>query len=81
MLRRSLTSFFNDEFGTVTVDFLGITAILSALAIPVFGLVSSSMSNPLHTIQQSLESGHAVTGVVTITNALPPDLAGVEKGG
>ena len=81
MLRRSLTTFRKDDSGMVTVDFLGITAILLAMAISVFSIVTSSLPNSLFKIQQSLQTGQAVTGVVTISNVRQTDLAFVENDG
>ena len=75
MLRRFLTAFRKDKTDIGTVGVLGSTAILCALAIPVSGIVTSSLPTSLHKIQHPLHTGQAVAGAVTITNLRPPDLA------
>lgn len=81
MLRRTLTTFINDDHGAVVIDMVGLSAVLAALTASVFGLVTSSVSEPAHVILMKLQPGSADAGVVIHTDVLRPGAAGIEVDG
>jgi Flp pilus assembly pilin Flp len=81
MLRRSLTTFSRDESGAVAIDMIGITAILTALALPVLGYVSSALTDQAQSLQRKLSAGGAEAGVVVHPDVVPRRAIGVEQGG